>query len=157
VLGVIDEPADGSRYTAVVGGGAFWGEERIRVRFTAELGQATVTIGDYAVGDQAAAKNQGRLAVTAQLAERALRVRMLGSAAIDLAWVAHGRTDAAIISGAKPWDIAAGIVLVREAGGTVTDAVGSRHNVLATSAVATSPQLVGQILDLMGHANANLL
>jgi myo-inositol-1(or 4)-monophosphatase len=75
---------------------------------------------------------------------------MLGSAAIDLAWVAHGRTDAAIISGAKPWDIAAGIVLVREAGGTVTDAVGSRHNFLATSAVATSPQLLGQVLDLVG-------
>jgi myo-inositol-1(or 4)-monophosphatase len=156
VLGVIDVPADGSRYVAVVGGGAYWGEERIHARPTTALGHATVTIGDYAVGDQAAAKNQGRLAVTAQLAERALRVRMLGSAAIDLAWVAHGRTDAAIIFGAKPWDIAAGIVLVREAGGTVTDALGSRHNFGATSAVATSSELLSQILDLMGQTDANV-
>jgi myo-inositol-1(or 4)-monophosphatase len=155
VLGVIDVPADGSRYMAVAGGGAYWGDERIRVRPTAELGQAIVTIGDYAVGEQAATKNQSRLAVTAQLAPRALRVRMFGSAAIDLAWLAHGRTDGAIISGGKPWDIAAGIILVREAGGTVTDALGSRHTFSATTTVATSPQLLVQILNLMGGTNAN--
>jgi myo-inositol-1(or 4)-monophosphatase len=156
VLGVIEVPADGSRYIAVVGGGAYWGEERIHVRRTEELRQATVTIGDYAVGEQAAEKNQGRPAVTAQLPERALRVRMLGSAAIDLAWVAHGRTDAAITIGAKPWDIAAGIILVREAGGIVTDGSGSRHTFLATSLVAAAPQLLGQIVDLMGPRDANV-
>jgi myo-inositol-1(or 4)-monophosphatase len=157
VLGVIDVPADGGRYTAAAGSGAYWGHERIRVRPTVELSQATVTVGDYAVGDLAAEKNRSRLAVTAQLAQRALRVRMLGSAAIDLAWLAHGRTDAAIISGGKPWDIAAGIVLVREAGGTVKDALGSRNYFGAASIVAASPQLFGQVLDLMGEANADSL
>ena len=156
VLGVIDVPADGSRYTAATDAGAYWGRERIRVRPTAELGQATVTVGDYAVGDQAAAKNQARLAVTAELARRALRVRMLGTAAIDLAWLAHGRTDAAIIAGGKPWDIAAGTVIVREAGGAVSDAAGSRHNFRASSMVASSPKLLGQILELLGDAHASL-
>jgi myo-inositol-1(or 4)-monophosphatase len=156
VVGVIDLPADGSRYTAVAGAGAYWGEERIHVRPTAELAQATVTIGDYAVGDDAAVKNQSRLVVTAQLAQRALRVRMLGSAAIDLAWLAHGRTDAAIIVGGKPWDVAAGIILVREAGGTVTDTFGSPYNIHATSTVATSTALVGQILELTGDVNTKL-
>jgi hypothetical protein len=63
--------------------------------------------------------------------------------------------EAAELALCKPWDIAAGIVLVREAGGTVTDALGSQHTFRATSTVATSPQLLGQILDLMGRANAN--
>lgn len=155
VLGIIDLPADASRYTAVSGGGAYHGDARIHVRPNTELSQATVTVGDYAVGDQAAEKNNSRLAVTAQLAQRALRVRMLGSAAIDLAWLAHGRTDAAIISGGKPWDVAAGIVLVREAGGTVTDALGARHHFPAESTVAASPRLLGQILELMADANAD--
>jgi myo-inositol-1(or 4)-monophosphatase len=151
VLGIIDIPPDGSRYTAVVGGGAYHCGHRIGIRRTSQLGQATVTLGDYAVGEQAAAKNQQRLAVTAELGQQALRVRMLGSAAIDLAWLAHGRTDAAIIFGGKPWDIAAGIVLVREAGGVVTDGRGSRHSFHAASTVATSPELLGSVLDLIGR------
>ena len=78
---------------------------------------------------------------------------MLGSAAIDLAWLAHGRTDAAIIFGGKPWDVAAGIILVREAGGTVTDAHGFRHTFGTTSMVATSPKLLGEILVILDPAN----
>ena len=154
VLGIIDVPFDGSRYTAVVGGGAYRGGTRIQVRPTSRLSEATVTIGDYAVGEQSAAKNQHRLAVTAELAKNALRIRMLGSAAIDLAWLAHGRTDAAIIFGGKPWDIAAGIVLVREAGGVVTDGRGSGHTVRATATVATSSQLLDKVLDLIGRSGA---
>jgi myo-inositol-1(or 4)-monophosphatase len=124
------------------------------VRPSSHLSQATVTIGDYAVGEQSAAKNQPRLAVTGELAQHALRVRMLGSAAIDLAWLAHGRTDAAIIFGGKPWDIAAGVVLVREAGGAVTDGLGSGHTFRATSTIATSSQLLAQVLDLIGRSSA---
>jgi myo-inositol-1(or 4)-monophosphatase len=154
VLGIIEVPADGSRYTAVAGGGAYRGGTRIQVRPTSRLSEATVTIGDYAVGEQAAAKNEPRLAVTNELAQQALRLRMLGSAAIDLAWLAHGRTDAAIIFGGKPWDIAAGIVLVREAGGVVADALGSWHTFRSTSTVATSPDLLGQVLDLIGRTSA---
>jgi myo-inositol-1(or 4)-monophosphatase len=75
---------------------------------TSRIGDAIVTIGDYAVGEQAAAKNQARLAVTSRLAGRVQLGRMLGSAAIDLAWLAHGRTDAAFILSNKPWDTAAG-------------------------------------------------
>lgn len=117
ILGIIDVPADRCRYMAALGWGAYCGEEPLRVRRTQQLEDAIVTVGDYAVGNHAEAKNQARLAVTGLLAQRAQRVRMLGSAAIDLAWLAHGRTDAAIIFGGKPWDVAAGVILVREAGG----------------------------------------
>jgi myo-inositol-1(or 4)-monophosphatase len=149
VLGIIDVPADRTRYTAAEGNGAYCGDRQIRVRPTEELRAATVTIGDYAVGEQAEEKNRVRLAVTARLAQRALRVRMLGSAAIDLAWLAHGRTDAAIISGGKPWDVAAGVILVREAGGIVIEAMGAKHTLSSASAIAASPQLAGQVLDVM--------
>lgn len=149
VLGIIDVPADGSRYSAAQGYGAYCGDTRIQVRRTEELRAATVTLGDYAVGEQAETKNRARLAVTGRLAQRAQRVRMLGSAAIDLAWLAHGRTDAAMIFGGKAWDVAAGVILVREAGGLVVDARGSRHTLSSASTIAASPRLAGQVLGLI--------
>jgi myo-inositol-1(or 4)-monophosphatase len=152
VLGVIDVPADGCRYTAAAGRGAWCGDARIGVRPAARLADAVVTVGDYAVGEQAAARNQVRLAVTGRLAARVQRVRMLGSAAIDLAWLAHGRTDAAVIFGNKPWDTAAGVILVREAGGLVVDADGSRHTLRSASTVAASAGLLDQVLELIAEA-----
>jgi len=149
VLGIIDVRADGSRYMAALGWGAYCGNEPLRLRPSRELGKSIVTVGDYAVGEQAEAKNKTRLAVTGRLAQRAQRVRMLGSAAIDLAWLAHGRTDAAIIFGGKPWDTAAGVILVREAGGSVVDADGQRHKIGSISTVASSPELLDQVLDVV--------
>jgi myo-inositol-1(or 4)-monophosphatase len=149
VLGIIDVPADGSRYRAALGWGAFCGEERLRVRSTNQLGDAIVTVGDYAVGERAQAKNEARLAVTSLLAQRAQRVRMLGSAAIDLAWLAQGRTDASITLGGRPWDTAAGVILVREAGGSVVDATGQRHKTASMSTIAASPALLDQVLHVV--------
>ena len=79
---------------------------------------------------------------------------MLGSAAIDLAWLAHGRTDAAIIFGGKAWDVAAGVILVREAGGIVIDAIGAKHTLSSASTIAASPQLAGQVLDVLPRPDA---
>jgi len=152
VLGVIDVPAEGRRYSAAVGSGAYCGSAKIRVRPTARLEDAIITIGDYAVGERAEAKNEVRLAVTRRLAETAQRVRMLGSAAIDLAWLAHGRTDAAIIFGGKPWDTAAGVILAREAGGLVVDADGDHHILRSASTVAASAELLNQVVELIAGA-----
>jgi myo-inositol-1(or 4)-monophosphatase len=77
VLGLIDIPVDGSRYSAALGHGAYHGGRRIHVRPTSNLAEAVVTVGDYATGDKAEARNQIRLAVTGRLARQALRVRML--------------------------------------------------------------------------------
>jgi myo-inositol-1(or 4)-monophosphatase len=63
-----------------------------------------------------------RLAATIQLTPRVHRIRMLGTAAVDLAWVADGRLDASITRGNKPRDTSAGVLLAREAGAAVTDA-----------------------------------
>ncbi len=169
VLGVIDVPADGSRYSASLGHGAFCGAERIRIRRTEELRAATVTVCDIPAGERMARRDQpggpdkaggpdqpggpdpalGRelmLAAVEELAGQALRVRMLGSAAIELAWLAHGRTDAAVILAARPSGIAAGVILVREAGGIVIDAIGARHALTSSAAIAAPARLAGQVL-----------
>jgi myo-inositol-1(or 4)-monophosphatase len=142
VLGIIELPAEQCRYSAAIGRGAYCGDTPIRVRPTSRLEEAIVTIGNYAVGEQAKVRNRTRLAVTTRLAERAQRVRMFGSAAIDLAWLAHGRTDAAIIFGNKPWDTSAGVILVREAGGRVVDTDGTRHTTRSASTIAASAELL---------------
>jgi myo-inositol-1(or 4)-monophosphatase len=149
VLGVIDVPAQRCRYSAATGLGAYCGDTRIRVRPTSRIEDAIVTIGDYAVGEQARVKNQVRLAATGRLAPQVQRVRMVGSAAIDLAWLARGRTDAAIIFGNKPWDTAAGVILVREAKGLVVDAHGDHHTAQSASTVAASAELLGKLIDII--------
>jgi myo-inositol-1(or 4)-monophosphatase len=151
VLGIIDVPAQECRYSGGAGLGAYCGSTRIRVRPTPRLADAIVTIGDYAVGERAALKNETRLALTGRLAPRVQRIRMLGSAAIDLAWLAHGRTDAAMIFGNKPWDTAAGVILVREAGGLVVDANGAHHTVRSASTVGASAELLDGFLDLVSE------
>ena len=90
VLGVIDLPAMDSRYWAAQGHGAHRDGRALKVRDVDRLDDAVLAIGDYAVGPGATDKNRIRLNVTELLAGRALRVRMLGSAAIDLAWLAGG-------------------------------------------------------------------
>jgi myo-inositol-1(or 4)-monophosphatase len=75
-----------------------------------------LAIGDYAVGDHADERNRVRLQLTQLLAGQALRVRMFGSAALDLAWLAEGKVDASITLSNRSWDVAAGVV-ARKAGG----------------------------------------
>ncbi|GAA5766888.1 inositol monophosphatase family protein [Streptosporangium roseum] len=75
-----------------------------------------VAIGDYAVGIGAETENRLRLSLTREIAARVQRVRMFGSAAVDLAWVAEGKIDTNIMISSNPWDTAAGVLIAREAG-----------------------------------------
>jgi len=148
LLGIIDLPMLGQRYSAVQGQGAFLNGEPIHVSDSGDLAEAMVTVGDYAVGPDADRKNKLRLAVTAQLARQVLRVRMLGSAAIDLAWLAEGKTDACIILGSHPWDIAAGVIIAIEAGARIADLGGTTHTLRGRATVATTPRLLADIARL---------
>ena len=148
LLGIIDLPMLGQRYSAMQGQGAFLNGEPIHVSDSGDLAEAMVTVGDYAVGPDADRKNKLRLAVTAQLARQVLRVRMLGSAAIDLAWLAEGKTDACIILGSHPWDIAAGVIIAIEAGARIVDQGGAIHTLRGRATVATTPRLLAEIARL---------
>ncbi len=133
-------------YYATQGGGAFANKQRIRSSRTGDLSRAIVSVGDYAVGPDASRKNARRFRMTALLAQRVERVRMFGSAALDLAWVAEGRTDATVIMANKPWDTAAGVLIAREAGALVTDAQGLTHTFASTETVAVSPGIADDLL-----------
>jgi myo-inositol-1(or 4)-monophosphatase len=106
-------------------------------------------MGDYAVGANAEARNRTRLHLTEALAGRALRVRMLGSSAIDLAWLAEGRVDASLTLSNHSWDVAAGVILAREAGAVVLDLNGQPHSTESAATIALSPGLRPEVLALL--------
>ncbi|MFH8698998.1 inositol monophosphatase family protein [Streptomyces chartreusis] len=152
VLGVIDLPFLSKRFTAAQGLGAYADSLRLVASRTNDLSQAVIAIGDYAIGPSAQQRNKLRFAITRLLAERALRVRMVGSAAIDLAWVAAGKLDASIALSNHPWDMAAGTAIAREAGALVLDAYGEEHGLLSSATVAIGPELRQPVLELLSDA-----
>lgn len=115
---VIFDPLRNELFTASRGGGAVLNDRRIRVADRKDLAGAVVTTG-FPPRERARAGAQ--LECVRALLETAEDVRRTGSAALDLAYVACGRSDAYFEAGVKPWDIAAGVLLVREAGGRVCD------------------------------------
>ncbi|MFF5211610.1 inositol monophosphatase family protein [Streptosporangium sp. NPDC000396] len=151
-LGVIDLPCLGSRYSAAEGHGARANGQKIRASETGDLGSAVVAIGDYAVGSDAETKNRLRLALSHELAARVQRVRMFGSAAVDLAWVAEGKIDANIMLSNNPWDTAAGVLIAREAGATVVDLDGSPHTMNARATIAANPKILADLVELIAEA-----
>ncbi|MFG1722537.1 inositol monophosphatase family protein [Micromonospora chalcea] len=145
-LGVVDLPFLGARYWAAEGCGAFANGNPVKVSDTTSLGEAVVGIGDFAVGADAANKNRIRLALMARLAATVQRVRMSGSAAVDLVWLAEGKIDAAITLSNHTWDMTAGVAIAREAGAVVVDSRGAEYTVDSTTTLAITPGLVGQML-----------
>lgn len=152
VIGVIDLPFLAARYTAVEGAGAYAGGRRIRTSTTQSLREAVVAIGDYAVGAEAARRNRLRLALTEQLAAQVQRIRMTGSAALDLVWLAEGKIDASLTLSNHPWDMAAGVAIAREAGAQVVDNNGTEHDSDSSMTLAVTPALATQVLALVHQA-----
>jgi myo-inositol-1(or 4)-monophosphatase len=156
VLGVVAVPYLGERYWAVRGHGAFDSNGRLSVSGTGRLPDAIVALGDYAVGAGAEHENRLRIALTDRLAAHVQRIRMVGSAAIDLAWVAAGRFDACVALSNKPWDTAAGVVLAAEAGALVVDGDGSPHGLDSTATIAANPLLIPALTGLVSAARDSL-
>ncbi|PRX47063.1 myo-inositol-1(or 4)-monophosphatase [Prauserella shujinwangii] len=151
IIGVITAPFLNQRYHAIKDGGAYCNGQPIHASNTTDLNRAIVTIGDYATGPGAEEKNQRRFAVTKKLAENVERIRMIGAASLDLAWVAEGRTDACIILSNKPWDMAAGTVVARESGAQVTDAAGQPHSRRSTETIAVNEHIWTQLSPLLNE------
>jgi len=154
ILGVIHLPFLGNLYTAIQGQGAYRRGQRIHVGSPASVHDSIVSIGDYAVGEGADRRNIPRLALTEQLAGKALRVRMFGSAAIDLAWLAEGITGAMVMFSNKPWDTAAGVIIAREAGASVVDVDGSPHTMRSSATIAAAPTILDEVLAMVQEATS---
>lgn len=151
-LAVVDLPLLGERYVAAKGAGAYLNGQRIQVSGVNRLAEATIGMADFAVGSTARAENGVHRELIRTLASQALRIRMHGSEAVDLAWLACGRLEAALMLSSLPWDVSGGILLVREAGGAVYDTSGAPHVSRSTSTLASAPRLQEPIVRLVGAA-----
>lgn len=116
--GVVFDPLRNELFTASRGSGAVLNDKRIRVAERRDLAGAMLITG-FPPRERERAPAQ--LECIRELLRTAEDIRRTGSAALDLAYVACGRGDGYFEAGVKPWDIAAGILLVREAGGRVCD------------------------------------
>lgn len=141
VLGIVDAPLLGERFIASSGGGAYLNGVRLSIAEVERFDEAVVGVADFKVGVGSLQENLVHLGAVARLARRCLRVRMLGSAALDLAWLAAGRVQATAMLSNLPWDVTAGLLLVREAGGLVYDYDGSEHGSESRYTIASVPSL----------------
>src|SRR5438045_5536363 len=147
IAGVVLNVASGELFTAVEGSGARRNGQPIHVSAITEPIRSLVSTGfPFKYGDQVDDYLRGFGAAMRQTAG----VRRLGSAALDLADVACGRYEAFWELMLAPWDVAAGILLVREAGGIVTDLMGAPAPIAHTSIVAGNPEMHGWMLKLLG-------
>lgn len=135
VLGLVFNPLTSERFEAARGSGAFLNQKHIRVSLTATMTDSLLATGfPYYVhrDHRRVLHNFGRMVTIAQ------GIRRPGSAALDLCSVACGRVDGFWEEGLKPWDSAAGAIIVKEAGGRVSTYGGEDHTVYAKSLVASN-------------------
>jgi myo-inositol-1(or 4)-monophosphatase len=147
VAGVIYNPAVDEMFWAERGMGAFLNDRRLRVSGRKDLREAVFATGiPFAAVPRKAEFSQ----ILARIMPQVAGVRRFGSAALDLAWTAAGRYDGYWELGIKPWDMAAGLVMVREAGGFATDPEGGdawpRGDV-----VAGNPALHGRLREFVSE------
>jgi myo-inositol-1(or 4)-monophosphatase len=147
VIGIIALPELNRTCWAAEGAGAWRDGRRIAAATTTTLNQAVVTVGEYVPGDRAATVNPLMHSLHRMLADRAQRVRILGSAAATLAFVADGSVDASITIGNQPWDMAAGVIIAREAGAHVVDVDGVEYRCDSTATLAAAPGIRDELLD----------
>jgi myo-inositol-1(or 4)-monophosphatase len=123
VAGVTYNPVMNELFWAEKGKGCYLNDTRIRVAARRDLSESLIATGLPFIGKTGHAQAIKDLHAIGQ---RVAGIRRLGSAALDFAWVAAGRYDAFYERNLQPWDIAAGIVLLREAGGFVSDMDGGQ-------------------------------
>lgn len=133
VAGLIFNPVTDELFAAEKGRGAFVNDRRLRVAGRKKLADAVVATGIPHRGRME--KHKRFIVECATFMPQVSGIRRFGSAALDLAFVAAGRYDAFWERGLAPWDLAAGLLMVQEAGGTVTDTLGRRGKEFETGTV----------------------
>jgi len=153
VVGVVYNPVYQEKYTAIRGRGAWLNGERIRVSATAELDKSMLVTG-FPYHVRTSADNNMDHFINFTMRSRA--VRRLGSAALDLAYVARGALEGYWEAHLNPWDLAAGWLLVEEAGGKVTDLRGRPLTYEARQILATNGKVHDQMLSVLALGKTGL-
>lgn len=144
--GVVFDPLRQELFTASRGAGARLDDRRIRVSRRAGLEGALLGTGFPFRGDY---DLDTYLATLRALVPRTGGVRRAGAAALDLAYVAAGRLDGFWEFGLAPWDMAAGVLLIREAGGLITDADGGEDYLESGNIVAGTPKVLRDLVKVV--------
>lgn len=142
----IYSPVNGEMFWAEKGVGAYLNDKRLRVSARRDLREALFATG-IPFASTSASHRLAFARTLGALMPATAGVRRFGAASLDLAWVAAGRYDGYWEAGIKPWDIAAGMLIVREAGGYATDSEGKDN--VADVVVAANPNLHGKLLELV--------
>ncbi|MBF0334108.1 MAG: inositol monophosphatase [Alphaproteobacteria bacterium] len=146
VAGVIYQPVTDEMFMCEKGAGAYVNDRRLRVSARRRLDDSVVTTG---IPHKGRAHHEAFLRQLGAVMGATAGIRRMGSAALDLAYVAAGRCDAYWEMDIKPWDMAAGILMVREAGGYVSDLDGGREMMTTGDVLATNDHLLGPLGNLL--------
>ena len=145
VAGVIFNPATDELFTAEKGGGAFLNDRRLRVATRKELSDSVITCGVPHLGRG----NHGKFLIELRhVMGEVAGIRRFGAASLDLAYVAAGRCDGYWETGLSAWDIAAGLVIIKEAGGWVSDFDGKTAMLETGSVVAGNEYIHKALLEV---------
>lgn len=143
---VVYDPVSNELFTASRGSGAFLNDRRIRVSRRTRLNEALLGTGfPFRQFDNVDAY----LGMFRELTQKTAGIRRPGAASLDLAYVAAGRLDGFWEMGLSPWDMAAGVLLIQEAGGLVSDLSGESSFMTTGNVVAGSPKIFGQLLPII--------
>lgn len=153
IAGVIYNPVMDETFTAERGAGAYFNNRRIRVAARRDLTAALLTCGipHHGRGDAGRFMRDMRAFIPTVSG-----IRRTGSAAIDLAWTAAGRFDLFFERGLAPWDIAAGMLLVREAGGYVSDIDGRSNPLITGDILACNGELHAAFLQRLAQSDSQI-
>jgi myo-inositol-1(or 4)-monophosphatase len=144
---VVYDPTRNDLFTATRGRGAFLNDRRIRVSKRTELKGCLISTGfPFREGDNF----QEYLSMMGEVMQRTAGIRRPGAAALDLAYVAAGYTDGFFERGLQPWDVAAGSLLVTEAGGLVGNFTGEADFLDQQECLAGAPRIYGQLVGILG-------
>ena len=151
---VIYDPTKNELFTASKGAGAFLNDKRLRVSARTKLAEALIGTGfPYRVFDHIDAY----MGIFKDLAQKCAGMRRPGAASLDLAYVAAGRLDGFWEFGLSPWDMAAGTLLISEAGGLVGDLAGESNYMATGNIIGGNPKIFSQLLQIIApHKTAKL-
>jgi myo-inositol-1(or 4)-monophosphatase len=146
IVGIIFDPIKNEMFYAEKGRGSYLNNTRIRVSSRNILGDSVALTGGPAFAEE---NKQNFYNEYIAMSNHCHQVRKLGSAALDLAYVAAGRAEIFWHKNLKYWDIAAGLIIVKEAGGTITDFKGKTFDLNNKELLATNSRLDSETVKIL--------